>query len=317
MPQNLAFPTVSKVEALIEDRFPALDGAILKTVHAFSELDTSGYANPDLCGVLVKDHKEALGNHEGLSEETRKEVLERYTQDGADIVFWQLTHAWLQEAAVYIDMLDALSDAEVQERYRPLEQRLASKSLQEAKDAEEAYFFNDTKADADFAYWNSVSVWTAEEATALSLGKQPSVVSQATLKKQLMRRYKSSPFAQEFNRRLLLIQRAQAGGDLPDPTPRDQFSTWAIKVGLEIPNVISSGTLKAKASKSRASIPIEPLELRSMQKIIVGLAKHLSGRSPHKEVSSIVSRLEGTGYSVHKSTVMNILRKAKHDISEG
>ncbi len=82
-------------------------------------------------------------------------------------------HARYVESQQYAARLRALPSDELQalvqaeKALRPREQLL----LEEAK--ERSYFFNKPDAMADYGYWGRMPLWKIEEATALSLGRDP------------------------------------------------------------------------------------------------------------------------------------------------
>lgn len=79
------------------------------------------------------------------------------------------------------------------QRYRAKEQAqrdaaAAAKKVKQAAKADEieaALFYNQPSASADFDYWIKAEYWTFDEAVALLLGKAPTVVTWAAVKREL------------------------------------------------------------------------------------------------------------------------------------
>lgn len=97
-------------------------------------------------------------------------------------------------------------------------------------------FFNDQRADADFAHWGRVPSWTVDEATALSFGKDPKVVNLETLDRLLNKPFAPrSEFAAQYVCRNELILRSQVTGQLNEAVQPNDFKNWAREIDLEIP----------------------------------------------------------------------------------
>lgn len=77
----------------------------------------------------------------------------------------------------------------------------------EAAAVEARQFYNMPPAMADFAHWSQMDYWSVEEAVALLLGREPSVVNSASLKK-----HQTSPFAQRYTKLLQIAQRSETLG---------------------------------------------------------------------------------------------------------
>ncbi len=82
---------------------------------------------------------------------------------------------------------------------------------------------NGPDVNADFAHWASASYWTFDEATALSFGKDPRVVTWAVVSPYVS----ISPFAKAFEARRDLIHRAGFMGELKPQTPPSTIIAWA------------------------------------------------------------------------------------------
>lgn len=96
---------------------------------------------------------------------------------------------------------------------------------------EKKRFFNRPTADADFAHWASASYWTLDEATALSFGKDPRVVSWKAIEPHVQ----ISPFAKSFEARRDLIYRAGVMGQLAKQTVPSIVLAWAERMHIPMP----------------------------------------------------------------------------------
>jgi len=88
---------------------------------------------------------------------------------------------------------------------------------------------------ADFEHWMRVALWNADEAVALSLGREPDARFGWGYVSQLL---EISEFARAYERRRLLVYRAIQAGDLPNQMRPDQFMRWAAALKLEVPDAL-------------------------------------------------------------------------------
>lgn len=92
----------------------------------------------------------------------------------------------------------------------------------EAAAMEARQFYNVPSAMADFAHWSQMDYWSVEEAVALLLGREPSVVNSASLKK-----HQTSRFALRYTKLLQIAQRSEAFGNADRIRPADAVD-WAL-----------------------------------------------------------------------------------------
>ena len=104
--------------------------------------------------------------------------------------------------------------------------------LKKAQEAEESRFFNQPSAEMNVSHWSRMSLWTLDEAVALSFGKEPRRVNWEYLKSLV----RVSPFAIEYEARLMIVMRAKAAGQLWDSTIPGVFLAWADRMQFEMPN---------------------------------------------------------------------------------
>tara|TARA_R110002020_G_scaffold126738_4_gene284600 strand:- start:9704 stop:10720 length:1017 start_codon:yes stop_codon:yes gene_type:complete len=91
-------------------------------------------------------------------------------------------------------------------------------------------FFNKAFAEANWDYWSKISYWTAEEAAALSFGKDPNVVNLQTLQPYAGK----SLFVGSFYAQMQLISRAIEAGHLLAKNTPAFFLAWALRTGFHL-----------------------------------------------------------------------------------
>jgi hypothetical protein len=198
--------------------------------------------------------------------------------------------------------------------------------------------FGQSSAQADLGYWAKVARWDPDEAAALSLGYAPQYVNTRTIKPYLQ----TSPDADEFDRRLILIVRALDVGLLKRQFGPADFITWADRISLELPKALRDAVAAIGASdktlhdeidelrKQNERLKIEldqckaaneephPRERRSFQIIVAGMAWSRYGFNPSAERNSatkaIVDDIALLGRSIDKDTVLTHLRGAFRDL---
>ena len=117
---------------------------------------------------------------------------------------------------------------------RPSFEKLYSQILEETnQEREQSYFFNQPDAQADVDYWARLSSWKAEEAVALSFGKNPKVV---TLKNIVQNGVKDSNFGNEFLGVLEIVTRAVEDGVLDKKLKPSVFLAWAKDLKISVPD---------------------------------------------------------------------------------
>ena len=110
-------------------------------------------------------------------------------------------------------------------------------SAEQAKKTEAQLFFNRSEATANFEHWGRAAYWSAEEATALSFGKNPKRVTKHNLIELALG---MSPFVQTFKDRLFLIERAVQHGDLDEQIVPARLLMWLQENDLSIAEEWSS-----------------------------------------------------------------------------
>jgi hypothetical protein len=115
----------------------------------------------------------------------------------------------------------------------------AAKAQAEAETSEKQYYFNHPSAAADFNYWAKAAYWTLDEATALSFGRSPAIVSWEVIDKYTA----VSSFAAVYALRRNLILRAKAVGQLYDYSLPSFFLAWSKQHRLDFPAELEAAVL--------------------------------------------------------------------------
>lgn len=95
--------------------------------------------------------------------------------------------------------------------------------------------FNQPQSLADYEYWVKMSVWSVDEAVALSLGRDPRQVTWKLIESYA----KVSAFASLFTDRRNLIRRAVAARQLDEFVTPGAFSAWAYRFKLSVPDALT------------------------------------------------------------------------------
>lgn len=95
-------------------------------------------------------------------------------------------------------------------------------------------FFNESFCVADLEHWSKISYWTADEAVALSMGRDPRLVSWETI-----RQYAPwSFFVSTYGTRRDLVLRAIEAGQIGEKTAPSYFLAWAVRTRFPMPGEI-------------------------------------------------------------------------------
>jgi hypothetical protein len=134
----------------------------------------------------------------------------------------------LDEIKRYVIELKSKTPTELQELF---DAERAKQAAEEQGREEQARFFNQLYANADFEHWSKAAHWTLDEAIALSFGKAPEIVSWEKIKSLVT----TSPFAHQYHRRRDLALRAVTWKQLFDPVLPGIFLAWAKRTDLSVP----------------------------------------------------------------------------------
>jgi hypothetical protein len=112
----------------------------------------------------------------------------------------------------------------------------SAKALADLQREEEARFFNQPHAAADFDHWSKAEHWSLDEAIALILGKAPEIVSWERIKTLT---YSNSPFVKQYARLRDLAERSRVWQKLFDPVFPVIFLEWAADHDIPVPTELS------------------------------------------------------------------------------
>lgn len=265
-----------------------------------------------------------------------------------------------QRAAMeaYTDELSALSEDQLAARARAerAKQNEEARRL-EAEREEAGRFHNRPGAIADWPYWAKQAYWTIDEAVALSLGKDPRIVTWERLRSST----EISPFAKKFADQRDLFNRAVWTRDLFQRTLPPILLAWARSKEIEMPpalliemeklgiHVVDAKplveeatevitTLKAQLSAKQVELEDTRREgelLRSQskdealnekgrgtfQKMILGMALEQYAYNPADKKSTVPKQIADDlrlhGIELTEKTVRDILRAAAERYPEG
>jgi hypothetical protein len=180
------------------------------------------------------------------------------------------------------------------------------------KRAEKQQFFNRPEAGADFSHWARMHYWSAEEAVALILGKNPKRVNLINLDEYSTR---VSPFIPKYKNLRELINRAVEVEDLPERATPRQSVEWARKIDSEIPAELQK---LATCTDTKNKDGLSETERTSMLKMILGMAVFKYGyqgdaaknTATGGNSASIASDLEKIGLDLDPDTIRRYLNEA-------
>jgi hypothetical protein len=141
-----------------------------------------------------------------------------------------------------------LDESEVERQYEAYRQRMDESRRKQAEEADKREFFNDPEAVADFFHWDLKQKLYVEQAVALSLGKDPNIV---TLDRLTALRRPNSPFVMDYMQRLGALQRAVDEHHISRPLTLSKFVQWANTQGdrFRLPRGLDD-KFKAKSIKA-------------------------------------------------------------------
>lgn len=197
--------------------------------------------------------------------------------------------SYFHNIIAFHEYLNRLPDDELDALYDSVFAKFETAEREEAEERDRAAFFSEPRAQADFDHWCGSPYWTPDEAVALSLGKEPRVVSSDSLEHE----GDGSPFVREYRRRLGLVRRAIEVSILAERIDPATFVAWTETARLSLPtglNMIRAAPVDHDAvSRLRAEIEalrtenealrnrlhkteISDTRYKSLYKIFIGIA---------------------------------------------
>lgn len=152
----------------------------------------------------------------------------------------QITHTFTNSANVdwneesYRNYINQLEDAEILDLYRNIKNKETSIRFEHYESIEQYLFFNQPSANADFEYWLSLDFWTGDQAAALSMGKEPSVVNSESMRGPL----RSSKTRLTYRNKSDAVLSAILLGNLNEKIEPKTFITWAAQKNWDLPLIL-------------------------------------------------------------------------------
>lgn len=211
------------IRFLVEAKYPEFD-ASLRSAHQDAlkarrgTSDTSDEVLSDVLGCL--EDSLVLHQSEKSAEFEAGSRADRLTH---------LRHI-IDAALSYESSLWDMPDAKLLELYGDEKQRIEKADSAFREDNDRLAPFNLPNAQTDLVHWASMPHWTVDEAVAVSLGRNPTIVTHRSLQHP---RYKNrSNFVLEFERRRDLLTRAIAAHEVSEPIKPNELAIWASGRGL-------------------------------------------------------------------------------------
>ena len=233
------------------------------------------------------------------------------------------------EVQTYRTELQGLSD----EQLLALAYQEREKEARELVDAqEEGRFFNQPETRADYEYWSRLPLWTLDEAVALSLGKNPAIVTWSGIEEYA----ESSPFAARFANLRRFVLRANEAQQLSKLISPTDYIAWAKANGVHVPSDLEESVQASSGEKpdwkalyeeeklrhastrdelerhKAAGKPLSEKEKNSYHKLLLGMAVAFHGYDPHASRSpvprQIADELKSNGISIDEDTVRDKLQ---------
>ncbi|MGJ0508327.1 MAG: hypothetical protein ACR652_14645 [Methylocystis sp.] len=245
--------------------------------------------------------------------------------------------ALAHHTAGYRSVLERMSPTELQKTVGQIVKNKAPE--QRPKDAfEDPMLFNALDATADYHHWSKMEFWTLDEATALSLDKEPETVTFESLRESDER----APFARDYLKRRNLLMRVQEAGVLNFPVVPSDFVNWSEAKELQLPEELTKlvhktagsvedrkrliaerdallaevDQLKRKGAHKRASDLTH--RLNTLQKIFLGMTIRGYAYNPYASGNKVSKEIEGDleslGIRVTYDTITKHLKNAREDV---
>jgi hypothetical protein len=205
---------------------------------------------------------------------------------------------------------------------------------------EQTPFYNRPNAQADFQYWAKFPLWTLDEAVALTLRKDPRVVTWQKIEEYA----ETSPFAARFDNLRRFVLRAKEAQQLLELVSPTNYIAWAKANNVTVPPELEasvqafSGTapdwraLYEEAKLKLASVadelerlkaadkPLSEKEKNTFYKMLLGMAVAIYGYDPRAPkgptAKEIADELARVGIPINVDTVRKWLQKAANEFGD-
>lgn len=244
----------------------------------------------------------------------------------------ETVRAWLEQALQHEAELGDLDDKAFETHYReimtPIVHEKRARRANRAEENDRWDFFSTVEAEADFERWRDKPLSPAQ-AVALSLGKEPDVVTPEKLKPY--RTPGGSPFRERFSGMLELIEGAIGAGELATPILIKDFAPWADKRGINLPSELTGkprdipaedvAFWKGRFEDTQAELnwlrqntdELNPKSADSLYKMILGMAvARFEYRTDQRSgaTSAIMTACEQAGLTLKDDAIREHLKDA-------
>ncbi len=222
---------------------------------------------------------------------------------------------WLTNFFAYREVLEEMDPPSIAAIYFKIEKIRRENLAAMGAEQDLHEFFNEEPALARFDHWLALAHWTTDEAVALSLGKDPSVVNEASL------RYPNglSPFVREYRRRTDQLKRAQTAEQVDKILPSLVFLRWAVNVAhWEMPF-----ELQAAAKQVDLSQELDGKSKNTFYSVMVAMAICHYGLDPTKGGpfssigQAIADDMAEVGLKISGRGIDDVLKRAFPAVDDG
>lgn len=172
-----------------------------------------------------------------------------------------------QASDCFLENLPSMSADDIDRLLNEQKRLFIQERIEQAARFDQSRFFNEWFAVAQWEFWAQISYWTAEEAVALSLGKDPRVVNLNSIASYSG----SSLFVGDFTSKLQLISRAIEAGQLFEKNVPTFFLAWAERTDFPMPAVLIEAV-----QRRGGQIADWKTEYDALLELVKGLAEDMS-----------------------------------------
>lgn len=259
----MRLPDEKEVDFLVSRRFPGWNGALeLRLPTLSSDFTLPADADATLLDLIAEfdlreDFREPKRGNGNLPRPSTQELRD-----------------WIDSFIAYRVSLETMDWHEFRAIYRAERKLWEAEAALKRAEEDRYQFFNEPEASEKLEDWYQMGSWSIEEAIALSMDKNPHIVSSKTLGPR-----SGSSFVKLFRKRLDAANRAVAGGQLSEPTTPSAFVRWA-KTKSTFSGCFKYFSPEKEIEIREAKTKIDPREVTSLYKIIIGMAVNSYGFTP-------------------------------------
>lgn len=335
------------IDLLLSYRYPLAAVRLLQEIRRVQAKNSGpSLHEKNICEVAETSSEELFDfiKHIGyfrFGDET--EILGRSGRFTLTRANYNYIYKYISKVFKYQSELNSLDDENLKRLFDQTSQARAAVSKVRQNNDDKFAFFNSKTAEARFDYWLRLPSWTADEAIALSLGKDPRAVNQEKL--QAFDRFRESPFCIQYCERLDLIKRASDVKVISETLSPAAFILWFGTNDIPLPPAMHAYredadevlTLRAECDRLRGELETRnkrdsdeilgrPKRI-TLLKVIIGMAvarfEHRTEKSSgaagliEKSLQNICDSDENTDHikiSVSDDVIRNILSEAAREL---